>query len=527
MATTSIDNFTVADYNFQQTAGVQFPTSAILTLVPDHGYAIDFADFAFQAPIPPSINSAASYFQQNGVNVELVAIFINPGLMPTNDLEIPICVQGFSKLITISLAGTFSGTVTNVPAFANVTYAASGDFGSTQTILSKTFAANSGFYFDTLPTATISTGSLHDYAITNTTASDANSNIISSTFSIAYTFPIGNVTGDDIKFIANAIQIFVPTVFINAYTVSRAPLNALGATRELVLYGDPGAAYAFVIAKSNGTSISSGSGVIGASGVFTTSTVFPASSVAETYTYTLTGDLNPANICASCALPATFTVLQLMDITLSFNVTSTNNNIVVGSGATNSLILTPNQNYNGTSYDVELSLQPATGYILSVDAGASLSMANFLPSTAQDGDVNGGTYFSASISNSNLSAAPNGDWLLSFTYILNNTGTLSVSNTLNSDLFVSASAAATPFAYKRSLLSYASSSLACASTLDTTLNIYFLNNNIASGVTVFQDAALTQIFIGNGNFYKIGTAAASQSAQINSLGTIINNITTC
>jgi hypothetical protein len=106
-----LGNFTVTDVNFyvtenQNIAGVQ--SNALITLTPNTGYQIEAADFSFQSPVPPAINQGASYFQQNGANVELVAVFVDPTLMPSADLEIPLCVRGFDQLIGITLSGTYA-----------------------------------------------------------------------------------------------------------------------------------------------------------------------------------------------------------------------------------------------------------------------------------------------------------------------------------------------------------------------------------------------------------------------------------
>ena len=513
-----LGNFTVTDVNFyvtenQNIAGVQ--SNALITLTPNTGYQIEAADFSFQSPVPPAINQGASYFQQNGANVELVAVFVDPTLMPSADLEIPLCVRGFDQLISITLSGTYAVTTSNATPTANGTYSASGEFNTTQTVLTKTFTATSGYYFYTLPTATVSTGELSNYAITNTTATDSNSNITSSTFVVDYTFPTANVTGDNINFVANAIEIFVGTTYINSYQVTRSPLGQFGATRSMQIYGDPGANYTLVVSPSAGADLTNVTGVIDSTGNVIIETVFPSVSADETYTYTLSGDLNPSNICAvGCSQVATFTVEQVTDMNLTFRLTSTNANVLVDSNSTYTQVLAANQTFNEISYSILISVSPQNGAVIAETTTPTTS--SMTPLTAQDGATNGGTYYTITAFTPLIASITN-QYTLRLTYVLSNSGSTDVINTLNLDSFITATIPPTPTGYTAGASTVFSA--VCGST-GIAHTFYFTGDNIAIGVTTYTDYTLSNIFVGTGGYYRIDNSGFTQAAQINSFGEI-------
>ena len=107
-----LGNFTVTDSNTFVTEGQQLPTSVILTITPNQGFVINATDFAFISA-PSQINVAASTFTQDGTNVKLTAVFANPSLMPSSNLEIPLCISGVDALIQLTLSGTFEVTAIN------------------------------------------------------------------------------------------------------------------------------------------------------------------------------------------------------------------------------------------------------------------------------------------------------------------------------------------------------------------------------------------------------------------------------
>ena len=517
-----LGNFTVTDVNFyvtenQNIAGVQ--SNALITLTPNTGYQIEATDFSFQTPVPLAINQGASYFQQNGANVELVAVFVDPTLMPSADLEIPLCVRGFDQLISITLSGTYTVTTSNATPTTNGTYSASGEFNTTQTVLTKTFLAASGYYFYTLPTATINTGEIEAYNITNTTTTDSGSNIVSSTFDVAYTFPISSVAGDSINFTANAIEIFVGTTYINSYQVTKAPLGQFGATRSMQIYGDPGANYTLVISPSAGADLTNVTGVIDSTGSVVIETVFPSVSASETYTYTLSGDLNPSNICATgCPLTATFTVEQVTNIDLTFRMTSTNANVLVDSNSAHTQTLSANQTFNGIYYTASISVSSQNGAVLAQSSAPAFT--DMTPITAQDGSTNSGTYYTISEFIPTVSSW--NKYTIEFAYTLNNSGSADVINTLDLDSFITA-IIPTPIAYVAGG-STANELSACASS-DATYDFYFEGNAIEFGSVVYTDSGLSNIFVGDSGYYRVdaNNNIAHQSLQINSTGTVITH----
>jgi len=304
---TVIDNFTVTEVNHVVSSGGSIP-STVLTLSPLSGYVITATDFS--ATIASPLQSVV--FSQDGENVLMTIVFI-AGFTITSDLSVPVCIDGASVLIPITLNGVYNSTVSNATPTSNGTYAASGNFNNTTTVLTKTFTADTGKYFYSLPTATLATGNANSYNISNATTSDANSNVVSSTFTIDYTFPSSNVSGDVINFIAEAIEIYVPAVFVNSYSINSSSLLTGSESRVITLTGNSGANYTLDVQNSGSTVILNTSGVIPASGTVDITIAFPSSVASETYTITLSGDLNPNTICSSgCSLAPSFTISSVI-----------------------------------------------------------------------------------------------------------------------------------------------------------------------------------------------------------------------
>lgn len=74
--------------------------------------------------------------------------------------------------------------------------------------------------------------------------------------------------------------------------------------------------------------------------------------------------------------------------------------------------------------------------------------------------------------------------------------------------------------------SYASSSLACAST-DIVNNFYFEGNIIETGVTVYTDSGLLNTFVGDNGWYRVDSQDATRSMLISSSGEVGPFITLC
>ena len=344
-----IENFTVTDVNFlvtenQNIAGVQ--PNALITLTPDFGYQITATDFGFQVPVPTAINQNASFFQQNGANVELIAVFTNPTLMPSNNLEIPLCISGFATEIGFSISGSVNiNTSFSTPLEQIVPYSNTGELSETEVVFTETITADTNYYFFTEPAMGITTGNAANYAITNSKVYNIDNQLTSITFSVSYTYPNADVTGDLLQINATAIPIIVATDYVNAYNIDQSTIPANGDTRVLSLIGDPGSVFTVIlneIGTGNATTLANNV-TMPATGTYSIPGItFPvATANADPYTIVISGDINP-NI-ANSGADVLLNFTQLAQVTFTIQATATGNI----SGGTNvyEFIAVPNYTY--------------------------------------------------------------------------------------------------------------------------------------------------------------------------------------
>ena len=514
---TTINNFTVTDVNHLVAAGSDIP-NAVITIAPLKGYFLTASDFSLSTPTPSEVSEAT--FVQEGSNVIMTVSFV-PGSGPSSNLEVPICIDGTSALIPITLNGSYTSTVSNATPSGGGTYTSSGDYGETITVLTKTFTADSGNYFYSLPTATVAIGEANSYNITNTTTSDANSNVITSTFTVDYITSSSNVSGDVINFVANAIEIYVPTVFVNSYSINSSAIPIGGESRVITLTGNSGANYTLDVQNSGSTVILNTSGVIPASGTVDIAIAFPSSTSSETYTLVLSGDLNSSTICSSgCALTPSFTISQLANIDLSFNLTSTDSEVTVSSAEVISMV--PNSTLNSQVHYVTLSATVPEGEEITLTSTPEIT--DFTPASAQDGSTNGGTYYTVS----SFFAALNNEseeLTISFTVTLNNSGSTNVSNTLDLDNFITVETTPVITGTGISNTSAADATAACALS-NTNHEVFFTHSTFAVGKTAYTTAALDTIFNGNDLYYKFDVNGGS-AAFVGTDGVIGSPATLC
>ena len=514
---TTINNFTVTDVNHLVASGTDIP-NAVITIAPVKGYFVTASDFSLSTPTPAEVSGAT--FVQDGLNVIMTVTFV-PGSGPSSNLEVPICIDGASVLIPITLNGVYNSTVSNATPTGNGTYTASGDFNNTTTVLTKTFTADTGKYFYSLPTATLATGNANSYNISNATTSDAHSNVVSSTFTIDYTFPSSNVSGDVINFVAEAIEIYVPTVLVNSYSINSSALPIGGESRVITLTGNSGANYTLDVQNSGSTVILNTSGVIPASGAVDITIVFPSSVASETYTITLSGDLNSSTICSSgCSLTPSFTISQLANVDLSFNLTSTDSEVTVS--ATEVISMVPNSNLNSQVHYVTLSATVPEGEEITLTSIPEIT--DFTPASAQDGSTNGGTYYTVS----SFFAALNNEseeLTISFTVMVNNSGSTDVSNTLDLDNFITVETIPVITATGISNTSAADATAACALS-NTNHEVFFTHSTFGVGKVAYTTAALDTIFNGNNLYYKFDVNGGS-AALVGTDGVIGDPATLC
>jgi hypothetical protein len=374
MASININNFSVTIVSFPEITGVDWTQdnpSVVLLLTPDTGYTITASNFSATTPLPTYVSSVV--FSQNGANIDCVVNYISPSLMPANDVLIDICAAGYAEQTPVTLSGTIKDcgiSNTLFPASGDLpsAYSGSGDFGTTATVLTQSVTASTGYYFEVEPILALSIGNINNYTITNSKTYNSSNQLTSIVFTVTYTFPAANATGDEFCLTANAKLIYDPLVRINSYSFNQTPVPIGGITRNFTINGITGANWALTCTGNpGGINIVNTSGTIDSTGQAIVNVIFPPQSVETTYTFVLTGDL-AASFGTTSGQPSTFIVYQFTDTTLAFGFTSTDSAITVG--AVDSKTFVPVQTQNiPQQYTViatstgsfVLANQPATG----------------------------------------------------------------------------------------------------------------------------------------------------------------------
>ena len=337
----AFDNFTVNVVSFSETAGTDWTIanpSVLLTITPDAGYTIIAANFSPITPLPTYVSSVV--FTQNGLNVDCVITYDSPSVMPSINVLISLCIQGYASETPIIIAGTAeSGGITNVsmPAAGDLplNFSSSGAWDTNATVFTQAIVALAGYYFPTTPTLSINQGNRKNYTVTSVESFDSENRLVQVTFSVSYKFPADNVSGDTLTLTANAVQYYSPPVKITGYQFNTQNVIAQGGeTRAFTIYGIAGANWNLQCVYTPGNvNIVNTSGTIDATGQAVVNVVFPATTnVNRTYNFALTGDLatsfNTAN-----GQTSTPSINQYGQASLGLVFTSTNAAITPGATA--------------------------------------------------------------------------------------------------------------------------------------------------------------------------------------------------
>ena len=337
----AFDNFTVNVVSFSETAGTDWTIanpSVSLTITPDAGYTIIAANFSPITPLPTYVSGVV--FTQNGLNVDCIITYDSPSVMPSINVLISLCIQGYASETPIIIAGTAeSGGITNVsmPAAGDLplNFSSSGAWDTNATVFTQAIVALAGYYFPTTPTLSINQGNRKNYTVTSVESFDSENRLVQVTFSVSYKFPADNVSGDTLTLAANAVQYYSPPVKITGYQFNTQNVIAQGGeTRAFTIYGIAGANWNLQCVYTPGNvNIVNTSGTIDATGQAVVNVVFPATTnVNRTYNFALTGDLatsfNTAN-----GQTSTPSINQYGQASLGLVFTSTNAAITPGATA--------------------------------------------------------------------------------------------------------------------------------------------------------------------------------------------------
>ena len=319
----------------------------ILTLTPDAGYSITHSNFSASS-LPSEISSVA--FAQNGELVIATVNFATNFVMPANNVNLLIDIDGSAQLKNYTIAGVYSTTETNTTSssVSNVAYSNSGNYTTSELMFTKTFTASSatgtgfsGYYFEQEPYINFSSmdlfGDTSNYTVT-TSKTYSSGKLTSKTFNISYTYPAKNVSGDSISFIANAVKIYIEPLEIKSYSIVKNNLSKFGETRALRVYGAPGSKFDLTITKTSGDTYDFTSDTFTSSstldddrtipdvGYYDYDIIFPGGSAADNsitqdtnYTFVIAAGTNTA-LSLQSPLQSTFDIKQLLDKSITISV---------------------------------------------------------------------------------------------------------------------------------------------------------------------------------------------------------------
>ena len=349
---TQFENYSVSEINFIEPVGNDLGNLGAysLTLTPDAGYTLDAGVFNLIAPIPSGITNTS--FNQAGPNVRFDFTFANGTIMPANDIEFPLCFQGYAELANFIIQGSVDISTTNAtPLSQLVPYSNSGPYNTAEVVYTQTILADSNYYFFVEPTASLAVGDPNAYNITSSkTFGGPNGELTAVTFSVEYTYPAENVSNDLINIEGNAIPIIVDTQLINAFNFSGATgyqftVNSAGEVRDLNLIGDPNAVYSVSLFDNLGNeTVYATNQVMGSSGTAIVPNITIPSYTAGNPPYELiiSGEINPS--IANVGNTVVIDILQQEPVFIEINATTTDSNLTLA-GVPDTLNLAANVNY--------------------------------------------------------------------------------------------------------------------------------------------------------------------------------------
>ena len=304
-----------------------------LTLVPNAGFEISANDFSAINPLPTYVSSVV-FFQstQDSKNVICEVQLTSGTVMPSGGIDIGLCISGFSNTANYSISGSFDYVRSNnvVPATLGTAYNLSGHFEANENVFTQSVAATSGYYFPQQPTISLSVGDINNYNSSFSNVLDISGNIINTVFTVDYTFPALNITGDAWEIDASAEEIYIPVIEITNYDVITSSFSEQGGFRYYTIYGSEGANWSLTAVGTNGINdilslysnlfTNALTGVLDSSGSQEIAINIPASTTGpQSFDLTIAGDLQ-----SPFTQNTTATLKQLSDITITYSaVTST------------------------------------------------------------------------------------------------------------------------------------------------------------------------------------------------------------
>ena len=324
----ALTNCTITESSLTKVGGSQIGSDNVqLVITPNSGYVVSAAAFTNNTGTLAGVSSIS--FSNSGTantigNTVLVAVDLTDTfVMPSANTTLTIDIDGAAVLRSYSLTGSFTTQEANTTTSSGTTnYSATGNFGQQVTVFTKTFTADTGHFFGehNIKGALINIISQDNNDRTLVTSSntlDSSGRIVSCTFTVKYTFPNEDISGQQIAFVALAEAFFVPVVEITSYNIITTNIDPVGATRSMSVYGTPTATFSLAVTNEDSTSIHSISNLtIGATGKQQFDITFPTVTDSDIYNFVLTGSNVSTNFGGSGEQDHSFRIRQDLPITL-------------------------------------------------------------------------------------------------------------------------------------------------------------------------------------------------------------------
>ena len=325
----SFNNYTFSNIQYTVPEGINVSTlypTAQITIVPNEGYTATAADFSLDPSF--SDNAVQSVvFTQDGLNVLCTVTFDTGFVMPSGNYTIPLCVVGEGEVGEITIGGTISANVganiTGDITENNTPYTNSGAVGETELLLTRSYAAASGYYL-TSTGLQVTQGNASNYNIVQGPTYDAGNNLTGISYTVNYTYPNQSISGDRLSISqVSAKQIYVAPQYVTSYGPYRSVVPFSGVNFDLNVYGGEGAVFSAELAYNAITTPIVTNATLPESGVLSIPISIPANTSGSPtplpYTITFSGNIDPA---FSQPNPITLTQYGLLP-TLNFTGTST------------------------------------------------------------------------------------------------------------------------------------------------------------------------------------------------------------
>ncbi len=325
----NINNYSVSVVKFtvpEATTVSGTQASALLTIIPNSGYTATASDFSLSGGYSDAAVDTV-VFSQAGLNVSCLVTFAVGFVMPSDNYEIGLCVTGDAAVLSIALSvivnASVAGNITGDGSEVNTIYGVVGSLGDTTTVFVRTYTADSGFQLE--PSASLVIGNQSNYNLIQVPTYNVNNNLTSITYTVNYTFPNFNVSGDSWDFVINSIAERLPEpVKVTSYSLLPEIVSSRGENINWNVFGEPGATYSASMTDGvTVVSIATGS-VIGTSGSTDELIQFPeyTGTGLNTWVITLTGDLavpffslNPTSVNQYSDVDVTITASSLSGVT--------------------------------------------------------------------------------------------------------------------------------------------------------------------------------------------------------------------